>query len=271
MKKIAILFTFCFCFVSAFSQQKTPSFKVKGIKAYLGGSWDKYQNMSLEWMQMRTNNQSVFNQDLSQKEESIYFSSGGVQNGAQIILTPTDDNKLSNIGKPELRLGIQSVMGKEALVEYYDRSTQNVTAQEDIMYCFVENEVRTSAEILWAFGEDRYRFYTGLGSNISGSFGNDLFIFTNFSNARDWSGNNFMEADISADQVVTDGKSVVYSRFYVPMSASMLLLNRFEVSATYAFGVGVEKVIQGDANTFRTGQFTIGLQYNFHQNKNSRF
>ena len=135
------------------------------------------------------------------------------------------------------------------------------------MFCFVENDVKLSAGLIFRVGEDtKFSMYSGLGANISSSFGNELLVFENHT-VETGVVNDFTSIDNIGSQNSYTGKSIAYGRLYLPIGVSVKLLRHLEANAELKVGQGVEQVIGGSANTFRTGEFSFGVRYNFKKNK----
>lgn len=252
------------------SQAQTPDklLTIKGGKFDLGFAWDKYQDMDMEWMKQRTDQSGAFNEDLSGMEGGqVIYSSFGANVGGQVLFTaPRLGNDLLI---SEVRFGVAMILGKEAIVDFYDNNptTQTNRDYNSLMYCFVENETRLSSEIVWrVLDESKITFYAGLGANLSASLANELYVFSDFMNNRSVTGNNFQPMDFNSVQDTYDGKSVFYQRLYVPVGIDIKMFRHLQGTVEYKIGGGMEKVIGGQTNTFRTGEFNFGLRVNIEMN-----
>ncbi len=167
---------------------------------------------------------------------------------------------------PEVRLGGSVTMGKEAIVEYSNLAQDNSYTSR--MYCFVENETKLNAEIVWRdFDQQKITVYGGFGANLSASFNNDLYVFDNFTNSRTFTGNNFETMDMwNSQDNVFEGNAVFYQRIYFPIGIDIKILRHLQATAEYKFGRGMEQVIGGNLNTFTSGEFNFGLRYNIANN-----
>jgi hypothetical protein len=135
------------------------------------------------------------------------------------------------------------------------------------MYCFVENETRLNTEIVWRVGDQsKVTFYGGLGTNLSGSFSNELYVFDNYYNNRTVTGNNFEAASANSVDQTYEGKSVYYQRLYVPIGVDLKMFGHLQGTIEYKMGGGMEQVIGGKVNTFRTGEFNFGMRFNLEKN-----
>ncbi|PCJ67412.1 MAG: hypothetical protein COA58_03575 [Bacteroidetes bacterium] len=274
MKKV-ILTLAILAFLSGFSfaQEQTSFLKLKGIKGDLGLSWDRYQNMSLDWMKARTAQDGAFTDDLRNMEESeIFYSSLGGNIGTQLLFTAPSLGNEKFI--PEVRLGLSMTLGKEAIVDYtnssfnFDPYSTSSTDYNSLMYCFVENETRVNAEVVWRVGDQKkVTFYGGLGTNISASFDNDLFVFDDYYNNRTFAGNNFEAGNgFNSTESVFKGKSVFYQRLYIPIGLDLKMFKHLQGTIEYKLGGGLEEVVGGAVSTFRTGEFNFGMRLNIAQN-----
>ena len=274
MKKTIITLSLILGFVTFSSAQEPAKLLLfKGIKGDMGVSWDRYQNMSLDWMKARTAQNVAFNDDLSEMEEgSIYYSSLGGNIGTQVLFNaPTLGTDLLI---PEVRFGVSMTMGKEAIVDYssaqynWDPYSVNSTDYNTLMYCFVENETKLNAEVVWRLGDQKkVTFYGGIGANLSASFNNDLFVFDNYFNSRTAVSNNFEpRSGFNSNENVFDGKSVFYQRMYVPIGLDLKMFRHLQGTIEYKIGGGMEQVVGGSVNTFRTGEFNFGMRFNLEKN-----
>lgn len=114
--------------------------------------------------------------------------------------------------------------------------------------------------------ESKVTFYAGLGANLSASLANELYVFSDFMNNRSVTGNNFQPMDFNSVQDTYDGKSVFYQRLYVPVGIDIKMFRHLQGTVEYKIGGGMEKVIGGQTNTFRTGEFNFGLRVNIERN-----
>ena len=237
--------------------------KFKGVKADVGFAWDRYSDMSLDWMQQRTAQEGAFMGDLSGMEEgSIFYSSVGSNLGGQILFTAPSLGNETFI--PEVRIGASMLLGKEAIVDYFDN---NNSATNSLMYCFVENETRFSGEVVWRMlDQSRVTLYGGVGANLSASFGNELFVFENYFNNRAVASNDFQPVDFNSVQNTFDGKSVFYQRLYFPFGLDFKMLRHLQGTVEYKFGGGLEQVVGGEVSSFRTGEIQFGMRFNLARN-----
>ncbi|MDB9882230.1 hypothetical protein OAD66_03755 [Bacteroidia bacterium] len=136
-----------------------------------------------------------------------------------------------------------------------------------IMYCFVENDLKVGSDILFRIGdESRFTFYTGAGINASTSFDNSLLVFDNY-NVETGVINDFSEAGPNTAQNTYKGKSVVYTRAYIPFGVSLKWFRHLETNMELKAGGGFEQVLGGSASGFKAGEFTVGLRYNIQKHK----
>ncbi|MGB0850918.1 MAG: hypothetical protein ACPGTP_06710, partial [Bacteroidia bacterium] len=209
----------------------------------------------------------AFTEDLSSMNEgSVYYSSLGGNLGAQVLFTAP---KLGNENLvPEVRFGMSMVLGKEAVVEFDDGlNSHTFFSNNSLMYCFVENETKFNAEIVWRVNDTKkVTFYSGLGANVSGSFANELYVFRDYLNNRTISGNNFEAASDNSIENTFSGKSVMYQRLYIPIGVDLKMFRHLQGTIEYKIGGGVEEVIGGSASTFRTGEFNFGMRLNIAKN-----
>ena len=269
MKK-AILTTLSLLLIASLSAQnpaQTKLLKFKGLKGDLGVSWDKYSDMSLDWMKLRTSQDGAFSADLSNmSESSVFYSSIGGNIGGQLLFTAPRLG--STLLVPEVRIGASMTMGKEAIVDF---SNNNIPNNEisSLMYCFVENELKLNTEVVWRYkDQSKITFYGGFGVNASGSFDNDLFVFENFYNSRNITGSNNFESLNTANSVdnVYKGKSVFYQRLYIPIGVDLKIFRHLQGTIEYKIGGGLEEVVGGSVSTFRTGEFNFGMRFNIAKN-----
>lgn len=251
-------------FSSSSAQEQAALLKIKGVKGDMGFAWDKYSEMDMDWMKQRTSQEAAFSADLSGMQEGhVFYSSIGANMGGQVLFTAP---KLGNeLLIPEVRFGVSMLMGKEAIVDFYNNSSADVNS---LMYCFVENETRFSGEIVWrVYDQSRVTFYGGVGTNLSASFGNELYVFSNYINDRSTTSNNFQPIpDLNTAENTFDGKSVVYQRLYIPLGLDFKMLRHLQGTVEYKVGAGVEQVVGGDVSTFRTGEFNFGMRFNIERN-----
>lgn len=266
MKQIILSLATILCF-STFSMAQSAEklLKFKGVKADLGVSWDRYKDMSLDWMKARTLRDGAFTDDLSAMDESsVFYSSIGGNIGGQLLFTAPSLGNETFI--PEVRIGMFMTLGKEAVVEYWG-SQSPTSSLNSLMYCFVENEAKFNGEIVWRVGDTKkVTFYGGLGANVSGSFGNELFVFDDYLNNRTLTGNNFEQANFNSVQNSYEGKSVFYQRLYIPIGVDLKMFRHLQGTIEYKVGGGLEEVAGGSVSTFRTGEFNFGMRYNIAKN-----
>jgi hypothetical protein len=274
MKKIILTLAFLTCIASfSHAQDKVKLLKLKGIQGDMGVSWDKYQDMSLDWMKARTSQNGAFTDDLSEMEEGrVFYSSLGGNIGTQLLFTAPSLG--TDVLVPEVRFGVSMTLGKEAVVDYsnsknnYDPYSTSSTDYNSLMYCFVENETKLNAEIVWRVGDQKkVTFYGGIGTNLSASFDNDLFVFDNYFNNRTPVSNSFeAQNGFNSTENVFKGKSVFYQRLYIPIGVDLKMFKHLQGTIEYKLGGGLEEVMGGSVSTFRTGEFNFGMRFNIEKN-----
>lgn len=249
--------------ISVVTPKAKQPIKLKAIQFTTGASWDKYSNMSMDMIVNKTKNMPEYEDEIKGMKENLMYSSGGLHSGVNLSLrSPILNNEVL---ATEWRVGASVTLLKESLVEY-SSTRRNTKKNSSMMYCFVENDVKLSSDILFRFGDESLlTFYTGGGVNVSSSFNNNLQVFQDYS-VETGVINDFSEAGANNSQQTYDGKSIAYARAYIPIGLSLKWFRHLESNMEYKFGGGFEQVIGGNATGFKTGEFTIGLRYNIQKN-----
>ena len=203
-----------------------------------------------------------YKNDVAGMKESITIQSIGLNMGANLIWSrPAHKNEFITT---EFRTGMAVNFMKESLIEYYDQSSNST---QSVMYCFVENDIKLNSDLLFRLGGDsKFSMYSGIGANVSSSFNNQLIVFENYG-VNPGVMNEYTPSNMQGDRTMYTGKNVVYGRLYIPIGVTMQVLRHLEVSTELKVGRGIEQVVGGNANTFRTGEFSFGLRYNIQKNK----
>ena len=234
---------------------------LKSIQFTTGAAWDKYKNLNMDMLADKTVNMPEYQSKTSSMEKSFQMQAIGLNTGVNLIWAKP---QLSNdMLAAELRTGAAINLMKESLIEYHNRESGT---RESLMYCFVENDIKFNTDLLFRIGDQsKFSLYSGIGVNASGSFGNELLVFSNYF-VNQGVMNEFTPQSSSGEQNTFTGKNVIYARAYIPIGFSMKLFRHFETSAELKLGRGMEQVVGGSASTFKTGDFSFGLRYNIQRN-----
>ena len=235
---------------------------LKSIQVTGGFAWDRYDDISMGMLADKTVDMPDFETKTEGMKQNISYFSVGLNTG--VNLTWSQPKMSNSVITTEFRTGAAVNLMKESLISYYGSQG---SSKQNVMYCFVENDVKVNSDLLFRLGDHRkFTIYSGIGVNASSSFDNQLIEFNNY-NVEEGVINDFSSNSGVLDQNTYKGKNVVYGRAYIPVGASVKLFRHLEASGEVKIGRGIEQVVGGNASTFRTGEFNIGLRYNIQRNK----
>jgi|GEM_PF-6063044 len=257
-RNIALAILLLFPFINQVqAQTETSRMQLKAVQFAHGFSLDAYGNqMSMDWMKARTGSEDAFVLDLSQFSADVWTATAGCNLNGQLAF----HTELK--GSPELRLGLGAVLQREAVIDFQDKSNG---LAESYMYCFVENELTSNAELIWRKQMGRFAVYGGVGANAAGSFNNTLYRFQNYM----FSGRPGNSTFSPTEEGITDewsGKDVLYLRAYLPLGFSFQLMDHLELTYEQRFGFGVEALIGAqESNHMLVSATNFGIRYNFQE------
>lgn len=262
MKKLALVVLVLFLFAGNSQAQKFNNYKLSAVHFAHGLNIDSYgKQMSMDWIKARSKSEEPFQYDLSGLREDPWSATAGYNLNAQFILSNPENSRL-----PELRLGAGATVWKEAVVDYSSGSNNRLSSSE-VMYCFVENELNVSAELIWRTSGNRFTAYGGLGSNMSASISNTLFLFEYYQYSGMPGNSTFTPFDEESGMKEWKGKNVMYARAYVPLGASIKLFSHAELTVEQRLGFGAAGVLDGSqANVLFNASTNFGIRYNFAGN-----
>jgi hypothetical protein len=265
MKKIILFGLLSLGFIGSSVAQSFKNYKPSAMHFAHGFNVDAYGGqMSMDWMKARTTSEQPFKEDLSSLTEDAWSATAGYNLLAQLVMSDPD-----NSTRPELRLGVGATIWKEAVVDFQDED--NYASVSDLMYCFVENEVNVSAELLWRKSAYRFSAYAGVGANAAASLSNTLYLFR-YVEYSGRPGNSTFTETTSDGIEEWRGKNVVYARAYAPLGLSIKLFKHMELTFEQRLGIGAASVTDGSqANILFNATTNFGLRYNFAVDQSPRF
>ena len=259
MKKIFAIIL-AFSLVTSIQAQSDSRYKLSALQLSHGANVDVYgSQMSLDWMKARTVSEQPFQIDFGAFDEYVWTGSAGYTVSGQMVFAP------SNKKGPELRIGVGATLGKESLIDYTDAQTPY--SYSDFMYCFLENEVGGSAELIWRKSSTRFSAYAGLGASAMVGLNNKLYFFQNYFYSGRPGYSEFSNSPNGIDNEFK-GYSTIYSRAYAPLGVSVKVFRHLELTFEQRLGMGVDAVTNwNDINLLFNSATTFGLRYNLERYK----
>lgn len=229
---------------AAVHSQETDSIKgtfiLASIGFEMGPMMDRYSSIDLDMMYDLTQNPLELDRNLVDHSTTYDNIAEGSRLGVSLSFIPLK-KKISDYSKTsELRLGLfYSVRGTNLSYDFQDTSG----ARQSVNYSTRFKELSVNGAYVWKYNPtfaQRFTLTGGLGIGIGST------LYDKTSVAEHFTQGEVNEIPFSKFNAYK-GKTSLFLRTYVPIGIDFALAERFDVGLAGTVGIGLQKVMKGDA------------------------